>query len=358
MNSRRQFLGAITAGCMACGVSTAMANPLFASSENKTADDLNWRCDVIKSIAHNKTRQNPVITGVCLQPKGTQLAIVGDDHGVNIYNRAQSSYTDHLNVHSDWVRATRFTPDGQKLITAGNDQTVCVWNAADWRMPISTRKHDAAIIGVAVSHDSKRFATVGFEKTLRIYDFAFGQEPMELQCACNDNHAVAFSDDDKMIAAGGRCGTLLVWDVATGKKLAQVKAHRKRIRSIEFTADGRVISASDDQQVQITNPNNPNQTVAFPRHASKLYSTALLDDGLFATGGSDNKIHVWQLDGLKEVGTLSGHTGTVSSLDYVDRTLVSGSFDTQVRLWSTESYTSNPTNRQTQATPGWNARLK
>jgi WD40 repeat protein len=79
---------------------------------------------------------------------------------------------------------------------------------------------------------------------------------------------------------------------------------------------------------------------------------------LVATGGSDNRIHVWNLSTLQEIGTLNGHTGTVSCLDYSKSRLVSGSYDTHVRLWSTEQNTSVPEQRHTQNRDGWNRSFK
>lgn len=356
MIPRRQFLGAVTAGCFACGATIGPLLKHALAQPTSETTDLNWRCDVIQTVAHDRAQRNPVVTGVCLQPQGSLLAIVGDDHHVNLYDTQQRTYVDHIDVHNDWIRATQFTSDGKRLVTAGNDRMLCVWDSTDWTAPLFTRKHEAAIIEVAISHDNQKFATVGFEKTTRVYDVARGMEVAKFECPCDDNHAVAFSPADDMIATGGRSGVLTIWNLATGLEVTRVKAHRQRIRSIAFTPDGKIISASDDQRVCITNLANPQTPITLPRLASKLYSTELLADGLFATGGSNNKIQIWQLSTQKELGTLSGHTGTVSCLDYADRKLASGSFDTQVRLWSTESQTSILVDRQTKTTDGWNSR--
>ncbi|MEL7496229.1 MAG: WD40 repeat domain-containing protein [Planctomycetota bacterium] len=354
MIQRRQFLGALT-GCFAAGLAAGpVANRLLGN--NKT-DDLRWRCNVIQTVAHNRSLKKPVVTGVCLQPQGDLLAIVGDDHHVSLYDTVKQSYVEHLEAHTDWVRSTKFTQDGKTLITAGNDRTIYLWDTASIDVPRMSREHEAAVIEVAISDDDQLFATVGFEETLRVYDVRTGQVQREFRCPCKDNHAVAFSPGNKLIAAGGRSGTLSVWDLASGKSVVKIKNHRKRIRSIRFTPDSKVISAGDDQIVCITDTQVPDRFVAMPRHASKLYATELLDAGMFATAGSDNKIHVWQLSDLSEVGTLSGHTGTVSALDFANHRLVSGSYDTQVRIWHTQSTTSILEHRSTQATEGWNQRL-
>lgn len=358
MIQRRHFLGTVAAF-----LATPAVSKLSAANAN-TLGTLNWQNDVIETVPHNRASRSPVVTGVSLQPaNGDLLAIVGDDHYICLYDIKQQRYTQHLDNHKDWVRTAKFSPDGSQLATAGNDRKLLLWANGNWSRPRTQRRQPAAIIECAFSNDGKKLATVGFESTLRVYDTKTDRLIQQLRCACSDNHAVAFSADNTLIAAGGRCGTIRVWDVASGQTKTQFKAHKKRIRSIDFTADGKIVSASDDQTVQITDVENPLEPKTLPRHASKLYSTALLSDGMLATGGSDNQIHVWQLDRLQEIGPLKGHTGTVTCLDYSSGKLVSGSYDTHVRLWRTESHTSAPVQRQTQLIgdpnkDGWNPRIK
>ena len=59
----------------------------------------------------------------------------------------------------------------------------------------------------------------------------------------------------------------------------------------------------------------------------------MITPSVIATGGSDNKIHIWNTERQSEVGFLEGHTGTVSSIDMAQDILVSASFDTTVRIW-------------------------
>jgi WD40 repeat protein len=53
-----------------------------------------------------------------------------------------------------------------------------------------------------------------------------------------------------------------------------------------------------------------------------------------AAGGSDNLIRLWDLSTGQEVGQLAGHQGSVMSLDSNGQILVSGSYDTVVRIWT------------------------
>ena len=54
-----------------------------------------------------------------------------------------------------------------------------------------------------------------------------------------------------------------------------------------------------------------------------------------AVGGSDNVIRLWDLASRQEQNRLVGHTGTVAALawDATANTLLSGGFDTTVRVW-------------------------
>lgn len=350
MIQRRQFLGSLAAFC-----ATTTLVPRLVQAKT---DDLKWQCDLIEPVAHDHAHRSPVVTDVSLQPSGSLMAIVGDDHLVCLYDTQRHEFTQHLDRHSDWIRTARFSTAGDQLATGGNDRKLLIWSVGQWKSPVVEKQHPEAIIDVAFSRNGKQLATVGFERWLRLYDPTSGKQLMQLECACADNHTVAFSNDDRLVAAAGRCGNIRVWEAATGRKTAHFKAHRQRIRSLEFDSAGQIISAGDDQLVKITDPTNSANPSVLPRQASKLYAVKLLDGELLATAGSDNQIHIWQLSDLQELGSLKGHTGTVSCLDYSGGKLASGSYDTHVRLWSTEQHTSARMQRHTQMREGWNRKIK
>ena len=317
MIHRRTFLGVATGAALCFATKT----PASATQIRP----LSWTSKVIHTVRHGKVKRKPVVTGVSLQPQGSLLAIVGDDHYVSLYDTQTQRYAMHLKEHTDWVRSARFSPDSQMLFTCGNDHQLIGWKTDDLKSPAFNVRRKDAIIEMAISSDSKKVATVGFNRDLMIYDAATGAESGTLRCACNDNHAVAFSPDNKLIAAGGRCGTIRVWETDSLSMAHEIKAHRRRIRSLEFTDDGDLVSAGDDQIVRINKLDNELQSSSLPRHASKLFAQKIMSPSVIATGGSDNKIHIWNLNTGFEIGMLDKHTGTVSSLDMAQGILVSGS---------------------------------
>ncbi len=352
MIQRRQFL-ATAAGLTTAAVLTRKGRA------DAVGRNLNWYCDTIETVAHTKSHRRPVVTGVALQKTGDLLAIVGDDHYVCIYDLLQKKITQHSKHHQDWVRASQFSPDGKRLATAGNDRKLIITDVDDIAHPVIEKRHPEAIIALAYSNDGSKLATVGFERKLRIYDAKTGQRIAEQNCDCTDNRCVAFSADDQMIAVGGRSGKIKVWLTDGMNEIATYKKHRQRVRSIAFTANDQILSAGEDQVIKLTDPRDPDAAKETQRLGAKLFATQIIDRGFFATGGSDNHIHIWNTSAMAALGSLTGHTGTVSCLDAKENMLVSGSYDASVRIWRTEMDSSAMKlpvgeDRHTKLPAGWN----
>ena len=79
----------------------------------------------------------------------------------------------------------------------------------------------------------------------------------------------------------------------------------------------------------------------FPAHVSSIRCVACAgrDSKWLATGGMDETIKVWDLRRRKEVGALTGHEGTITSLSFPTRTfLLSASEDGTMNLYRTRDW--------------------
>ena len=273
----------------------------------------------------------PVVSAVAIQPGGSLLATAGDDHIVRLWDRQDGRVVRELKAHQDWVTTVSFCDDGSKLITGSRDRFVFVWEAATGRLIGRLGTHDRPISRITVGGEDK-VAVAGFRAPLKVYDLRRGRQLGSLNCPCNDMRAIAFSPDMSWIAAGGRTGKVRVWNLITGKKI-DIEAHPGRIWSVMFTPDNRLITAGEDVAIHVWNVESGQRTHRIENHSGKVLAMKVIDRDHFVAASADNVIRLFDLNEPDAHEELRGHTGSIGALDYRDNKLISGSYDTTVRVW-------------------------
>jgi WD40 repeat protein len=149
--------------------------------------------------------------------------------------------------------------------------------------------------------------------------------------------SVAFSPDGKMVAAGGRNGKIRIWRTEDGTMINDLSVHRQRIRDLAFSSDSRRLATCGDDRLVNVMDLTTGQSIQLPMQPCKVFTLTFVDDDRLATAGSDNLVKVWSLTRRDVIASLPGHTGTISTLVSHDGLLISGSYDTTVRIWSEEN---------------------
>ena len=298
-----------------------------------------------------------VVSSVAVSPDGKQLAAVGDDHLVRVWDRESGQKLHRMAGHTDWVRTVAFSPDGKTLASAGNDRTIRLWDPSTGQLKKTLPPHDQAITVLAFSPDGRRLAAAGFQKTLIIYDAASGRPLRDLGCPCVDIRALTFSPSGDRLAAAGRNGKIRIWNVALDQAERTFQAHRRRIRSLVFSPDGRrLASAGEGRHIRIWDAETGQELLSIPSGPTRVQAMVFTGDDELAVGGSDHVIRRWNLTTKSGTQLLVGHTGSVVALacHRAGGLLVSGSFDTTVRIWNLNSTLSADEDRSVRR-PGWRA---
>ncbi len=306
-----------------------LASP--ASGERLGGD---WPCQAVQMPANGDLGTPPVVTSVCLQPGGTLLAAGGDDHRIYLCDVATGQTAKRLVGHEDWVHAVKFSADGRMLASAGHDGHVMLWDPATAERICVLDQGCHAVTELAWSQDGTKLATSGFSSQVRLYDVPTRKLVGELQGPCDDLRALSFSPDGQRLAAGGRNGKMRIWHVGGGQTPEEYTAHQGRIRALAFSPDGKQLASSgEDGRVHIWSFDS-HRGRDLSRRPTKIFALVFFGPDCLATGGSDNLIRLWDLVSGDEVGQLSGHQGSVVSLDCNGQVLVSASYDTVVRIWT------------------------
>ena len=143
------------------------------------------------------------------------------------------------------------------------------------------------------------------------------------------------------------------------KKENEAASHQEHVRILKFSADGNFLaSGSSDENIGLWkirknelkdsrgfiqrwfDLNSP-LTRKLSGHTDGVWSLAFSSDGKrLASGAWDNHIRIWNVRRGEKIITLSGHTGGVMALTFLDDiTLASAARDFTIRLWNTHNGT-------------------
>ena len=243
---------------------------------------------------------------------------------------------------------------------------------------------DGTQLTTAAFHAASNLLVTGFSNGLfMIHELPTFSEIHKLSVAANTISTVAISPDASWLAfASGPLGQLLVWEWQSESYILKQQGHFDNLNALTYSPSGdRVITASDDGKVKVWDPASGFCIVTFTEHTSSVTAcefarrgnvlfTASLDgsvrafdllryrcfrtftapkrlsfsslavdpSGEVVAAGSldDFDIHVWSVQTGQLLDRLSGHEGPVPSLAFAPSggSLVSGSWDHTVRIWS------------------------
>ena len=312
-------------------------NPFRQNSQAIETTAKNEPVDVIQLSSLPTHAEPPVVTAISVSPNGLFLAAAGDDHAIRIVELATGKTTATLIGHVDWVQCVEFSPSGQQLASCGNDGALCLWSISPKPELTSKKLAEHALMTLAfVSNES--IYTAGFSNKIYRSDESARELVVVQECDCRDIRSIVVSPDQTRIAFGGRDGILRVSDVNADKGSHQgeivEQLHFDRIRMLQFSADGnQITSVGEDRRIvhyDLVNRKTLGQTEI---GGGKLFGLCQLEPHLFAIASSDNTIRIFSDSDQQVHSKLVGHDGSVCILKRTPKHLISGSFDTTIRIW-------------------------
>ncbi len=322
-----------------------------SSTELPLANSAPW-VDVIRLTSLPPHIESPVITAISVSPKGDLIAAAGDDHVIRIVSLSTGKTQATLAGHLDWVQAVEFSPNGLQLASCGNDGTLRVWSLGTSPKLISKKSVNHALMTLTYLDDECIYAA-GFSNRIYRYRGEKSELSVVYACDCRDIRSIVASPDRKWIAFGGRDGVLRVRpvDLAEPTDLIvqeismlpdpaneiTVPLHFERIRTLQFSMDGNQITSVGEDR-RIVHYDLVHRCVIGQTEigGGKLLGLCQLENHLFAIAGSDNTIRIFSDTDKQVHAKLVGHDGSICILKRTQTHLISGSFDTTIRIWDIE----------------------
>ena len=205
------------------------------------------------------------------------------------------------------------------------------------------------VSGLVFTPDGKAIVG-GVDNSVHIWNAQTGKHKMLLS-EHKGLRCIAMSPDGMFIATGSEDTTIRLWDINTGQLTRTLKGHSHRIHSVIFTSNGQIlISGSEDNTIRLWNVTTGENIKTYTAHTDAsgshggsplslegVKSLALSPDGkTLASGSYDGEVRLWDTKTGELKSQLAGHSKGVTTLAFSQdgKTLFSASDDGTVLLWN------------------------
>ena len=253
--------------------------------------------------------------------------------------------------HTKPITSIAFNADDRVLVSAGMDGTIRIWDVSTGSA-LTAPLHDSGnyVSTVALSPNGRTMVSGSYDGTLQLWDTSTGRRVgAPLQAHLKNVTAASFSPDGAALSSIGWDGTLRVWDLAEGPHPNRsATGTTAKLAKFAFSPDGKtVVALSSEGIVREWNPPAGPPTTVGARPAG-MEIVALNADASTVVSSAPGTLALWDTATSKPRGVamaigrstswiaqLTGHVPAAFSPD--GRTLVSGTWDTTLRLWDATS---------------------
>ena len=323
-------------------------------------DAVLYRWDLLSNTLRDRFfgHTRPILD-ITVSPDGLRVATASIDGTIRIWETDKYHGDQRLKGHTDEIDSIAVSPNGDFVVSGSRDRTAKLWDLATGVKRFDWNPDSQPVRAVAISNDGKRIALGG--KSIRIIDAVTGLELQQIQIDQGYVRMLKFAPDDSRLVAGTHIdatspsasdGRLLTWSTKDWSQYPSwPDVSGEGIWAMAYSSDGRWFASGGTSGKITLRDANRGRVVSRMTHGSGwISSLAFSSDSKHlaagcwdASGKKTNSvpIRIWELENLKLIQEIEGHSLAVFALDYSSdgKRLISGGSAGDLRFWDTADYT-------------------
>jgi WD40 repeat protein len=285
------------------------------------------------------------ITALAVHPSEPTLAVSGHKQ-VILFDLSTRKLLGALPFPEGDIFALRFSRDGHSLLAAGGVGAelgkAVLFETKGWIRTQSFGEELDAVLAADVSPDGTKVVLGGPNRVVKVFTNPGARAIHALHKSTDWITAAAVSPDGLLIAAGDRFGGLFVWETRTGQEFLTLRGHVKAVNATVWGAStDRLVTCGDDGSVRIWDLHSGKVASDWKAHDGAVLGLDVHAAGRIASVGGDRRVKIWDPEG-NLVANFGPTTDQATRVAWAPdgRSVVSGDFSGEVRLWKLDDSTS------------------
>ncbi|MCP4673916.1 MAG: TIR domain-containing protein [Deltaproteobacteria bacterium] len=283
--------------------------------------------------SHSFTAQSPLV----FLRDGYRLAI-SSDRTVQIFDTRNDVLDSQLEGHIGSIDSIAVSADGMRLASGSEDGSVRIWRLDSPDKIGFKGKLEPS--GTVFGKFSERFFLLGTAAG-DVYISDLEGHNVKLPHKSDERvSAISLSETEDKIAIGYYGTKVRIISVPQGKTILEINATRQKTDALDFSPRGDLLAVSEYNGTKLIDLSSGSIVLELVGHRNRIKTASFSNKGkLFASGGDDRAVIIWDVKTGKLVKTLTVSTGRVRVLAFSrDDKYLAAAGGGSLSIWETKNW--------------------
>jgi hypothetical protein len=234
------------------------------------------------------------------------------------------------------VHSCHISPCSTMLLTASGNE-LHLWDAASGLLKATFKGHTSVVWGCRFFPDGKTIVTASGDRTLKVWDVESGSLVRTLAGHTDLAYCVDVSLDNVRILSASYENTWKLWNARTGE-LLHTEHMGGRSCCCSFSPNGRLVLVGCGDNLMLHDSSIFQLQHTLTGHSNLVMSCSFAPDGATILSGSfDRTMKLWSTTTGQHLRTFAGHSACVRSCSFSPsgHAIYSASDDGTLMMWTT-----------------------